>query len=851
MSFTKKANQDKLCINNASRSSGGMNVPDMKQLLSQFGLSTAGNRQALKTRLCDYLRAHPVGAAPAPIPVAVPDAAPAARPRQTPIQKKMADADKLHFKTINDNHHNHLTRIGHLPRGTKYIDIEPWYIALHAKRAPLIHGPPSVRHEHTLRGDRMILDDVGLRSPITNVDIRKNYGKIGLDNVKEVCRRKATRELPDDPVKFDPADFLVLLDGPRTDLTPLNDRHGGLNKTIIMESYPAEFRQYWYGHMWDALQAYFKREHQEHRATHRFEEDEIGWTSNRVIRSTAIKVSHDDIKAYVFPELAPAMIRLHDRNNGLTPTLIKYYFFHALQLFPIEYAGNARYLGIWLADDIFRRIVQEKNRRLEEGAAYRVPVRNQVYWNVARQALTRYIALQRAIAQSGYVGVVEDLSQTVQQWEQKPQQQQQEQEQDYAQTAQQFEVTAAATQGKIDSYGNSGTELDSCTYMPTTAPDHEFGFMLDTIYEMEKTCRDMILQEGACSRDGKRIPGAILALPGDIKHNARLKLKIKWETEAGDLMNPKYYAKLLADRAMRTERLSFTLDSRVHVGIDVGGVSRAVFTKAGDYIKSILQKDTAGRYYLKSKMPKDSHKIIAGCISSSIRQGHVLGVPLSYGLLYCIQRGAVPLPNDVPLPTLMALYRMDDSEGLRVLIDTIKNQEGLEMVAPYHARTDTVLPESADLTEINRFEWLRRIIYDKLFRYKGHLDKLMHPDNWHLDNPEVVRSARLEDLSIVLGTALTAEVMANIKFVSHDPKGEEYVRKFLKENPKYWEAFLKFATGSINPGKKIYIGMKMSRGLPVSHTCSANIEIYHYPDYPSFERDMIISLENSEGFGSA
>lgn len=825
MSFIGKDNQDRLCNSNASRSGGGMNVPDIKQLLTQYGLSTAGTRQALKTRLCDYLRSHPA-AAPGQARQAR-QAGQAGQAREGPgreMLEKFRAIDAEYFKDINDDYMRRNPRYS-----GNFINIEPWYIYLHVETGI---GPGQFGHK------------IIPSPPITEGQLRI-YGQANLDKIKQVVRLRDSGNLPDERVQFDPVD-LVSLSSFGNDILPrvieLND-HGGLNKTIIMDHFPDDFVELWYPYI--AFVAIRDKDRRED-------------TETRVRGSTPLRqVSRSDIEVTIPPEYVEAMIRLHDRNGGLNASLIGIYFNPAAAtVYNLPYSsryGDSNHYGNWLSTQ-FNDTVRESEYRVAQGAAYRISVRDQSYWDSLNLSLHSFM-------QSYYQEHEAFRSQVVQQWQQQQEQQQwqqqqwqQQQEQDYTQTPQQFEAKAALTREKVNTYGNVAAEFDSYTYIPTTQPDHEFGFMLDTIYEMENTCRTMILQEGACSRDGKRVPGPLLAKFWGMKGwSGTLSLRIKWDTEGGDLMNTKYYAKLLANRAMVKDRLTFTLDSNLNVGIDEGGVSRAVFTKAGDYIKSILRKGDGGRYYLKARMPKGSDKLIAGCISSSIRQGHVLGVPLSYGLLYCIQRGAVPSCSDVPLPTLMALYRMDDSEGLRVLLETIKDQHSLEFVAPYNERTDAVLPESADsydLSETNKFEWLRRILFDKLFLYKGHLTRLMHKDNWYLDEPELVRGARLEDLSIILGTVLTAEIMSNIKFTGR-PEIVQLVRKFLKENPKYWEAFLKFVTGSVSPEQTVTIHATQIKGLPISHTCSTTLEIYAYDDYPSFAKDMIISLENSEGFGAA
>jgi hypothetical protein len=58
MSYTKISNIKKLCDDNATRTKGGMNLPDIKAQLKTEGLSASGTRDVLKARLCNHYEAN-------------------------------------------------------------------------------------------------------------------------------------------------------------------------------------------------------------------------------------------------------------------------------------------------------------------------------------------------------------------------------------------------------------------------------------------------------------------------------------------------------------------------------------------------------------------------------------------------------------------------------------------------------------------------------------------------------------------------------------------------------------------------------------------------------------------------
>jgi colicin import membrane protein len=450
---------------------------------------------------------------------------------------------------------------------------------------------------------------------------------------------------------------------------------------------------------------------------------------------------------------------------------------------------------------------------------------------------------------------------------------QQMQDEQGQQRPQEFDVRAAHTSTLINSFSNPvSDDIDSCTFMPATDPNSGMDFMIDTIREMDRICRDEITAIRSCRPAGDplgqlpNIQGELITRFYDPIYNPETYTRTMHWTQ-GDrvtIMPLKYFASVVSSEFLMQPKVRIRLIG--NPAIDIGGVSRSVYSKAGEYINSICAKE-GDRHYFGTRMPKDSYDIIVGCIIAAIDKGFVLGVPLSYSILYCINNNAVPSISDIGLPTLMALMKMDNSEELRSLITTISTQQGVESAAPYHKYSETVLPkgedgEAIDVTIGRRYEWLKRIIYHNLFgRQKKHLNKLIQSEKW-LEAQEaglndivsLMRTCRLEELAIVLGMVLTREAMTSLNIVAqYNPPSAttlQYIRDYINANEDKWGLFLRFVTGSTDPNVTIKVDNK-ARGLPSSSTCFNALHIRDYLDYDEFTREMDMSLTNSDNMGLA
>jgi hypothetical protein len=475
----------------------------------------------------------------------------------------------------------------------------------------------------------------------------------------------------------------------------------------------------------------------------------------------------------------------------------------------------------------------------------------------ARQEAARQEAAARRQAEAEHqrLTVLEAPSMQDTQWQQMQDNQSQ-------QWYQQFDERAAHTSTLINSYDNAVfDDIDGCTFMPASEPNSGMDFMIDTIREMEKVCRTDIAVITSCELDGtKQYHGSLITRFYEPLRRIPREKTMHWTQGDGVTMMPlKYFASVVSNKFLIYDKVKIRLIG--NPATDIGGVSRSVYSKAGEYIKSICVKE-GDRYYFGTRMPKDSYDIIVGCIIAALDKGFVLGVPLSYSILYCINKNTVPSISDIGLPTLMALMKMDNPEELQRLITTISTQQGVESAAPYHKYSETVLPkgvdgEAIDVTMDRRYEWLKRIIYHTLFgRQKKHLNKLLQSGKWvkarvaNLDGTIVaMRNCQLGELSMALGSVLTREAMTALKIITQylPPSATtlQYIRDYINANEDKWALFLRFVTGSTDPNVTIKVDNKAG-GLPSSSTCFNALHIRNYLDYDEFTREMDMALTSAD-----
>jgi hypothetical protein len=296
---------------------------------------------------------------------------------------------------------------------------------------------------------------------------------------------------------------------------------------------------------------------------------------------------------------------------------------------------------------------------------------------------------------------------------------------------------------------------------------------------------------------------------------------------------------------------------------DLGGVSRQVFTMAGKYIQDNFLTRRGNRYYFTS-LKKGAGKAVAHVLRLALTQGMVLGIPLSYGILYCIREGMVPDLDNMTFEQLIYLYWKDHDKCNESLTSILSpyywngggDSEDIKepsQVMGYMLNTETL---SAD----DRLEWIRRYLFGYLFgttrdgrlvRNKE-LESFLAPAGmWSKKLQPLIKTAALDNIADITGPSVDAEsVYSLINGLKANPTIDGYMKRYLTESPsENLRKFLIFVTGAVDLTQSIKVWIYNRDGLPSSHTCSRELEINRdYKDYESFLKDFNLAL-SEEGFG--
>ena len=424
------------------------------------------------------------------------------------------------------------------------------------------------------------------------------------------------------------------------------------------------------------------------------------------------------------------------------------------------------------------------------------------------------------------------------------------------QQPQQYEQARKAT---IEQYANN-----PCKYKNKVPP-----YLEEPIKRMEAFCleqlsrmEDSLLLSYFRGRERFMIGGT------EIKN-------ITWKTSDGQTQMPEFFFLELAKYELTSKPFNIKLfdsQGRQSAALDYGGVTRMVFMKAGEYINSVLE-NTGDRLYFraadKTPLPKDFGTKLTHVIKLSLMQGVVLGIPLSYGLLYFMQKGPQKI-KDMKLHILMDLYRRDNpTEFTRVL--TYLEDDNF----PSSMQASEQRPEMGYLQrkhneftmakiEEDRLEWLKRYLYGELY---GSLD----PENrgffqgskspsWDPIIPFLLQTCSLEELSEIMGHAVTLEKMlyiienalyqdgtieqlATMKkyltgyFNDPDTTAEEQVEKMVK--------FLKFGTGAVNPNVRMIFRFVPRSQLPGAHTCANTVD-FSVSSYKKFKEHLDVAIQSDD-----
>jgi hypothetical protein len=244
-------------------------------------------------------------------------------------------------------------------------------------------------------------------------------------------------------------------------------------------------------------------------------------------------------------------------------------------------------------------------------------------------------------------------------------------------------------------------------------------------------------------------------------------------------------------------------------------------------------------------------------------QGVVLGIPLSYGLLYFMQKGPQKI-KDMKLHILMDLYRRDNpAEFTRVLSyleDDVfpssmqASEQRQEMGYLQRKHSDFTINKIAE----DRLEWLKRYLYGELY---GSLDpehigffKGSESPSWEFQ--VLLKACSLEELSEIMGHAVTLEKMLYmVENALYQDGTTEQLATMKRYLTRYFNApdttlatmvkFLKFGTGSVNPNVRMIFRFVSRSQLPVAHTCANTID-FSVSSYEKFKADLDVAIQSDD-----
>ena len=291
---------------------------------------------------------------------------------------------------------------------------------------------------------------------------------------------------------------------------------------------------------------------------------------------------------------------------------------------------------------------------------------------------------------------------------------------------------------------------------------------------------------------------------------------------------------------------------------DYGGLTRAVFTKAGEYISSVMKRDDTDRlYFPRTRIPKGFGDKLAHVYKLAMLQGAVLGAPLSHGLIYFIQNGIISL-KDMPLHILMYLYNLDNSEGFLQALGYI-GDEGFPYMADAEGMVTGYLQGKEELILSDRFEWLKRYLYKQMLDF-------FHPDADYLQmakwtwKPELqvrIKACSIVEMSEILGYPVTLDAMklfiGNATYEgtrANVAAAKKYLLQYVSEvSLEQMSKLAIFATGSADLHAKLTVHVSTAAGvLPASHTCSNTLDLSTYESYAKFKKLMDLSVSAYEDF---
>lgn len=429
--------------------------------------------------------------------------------------------------------------------------------------------------------------------------------------------------------------------------------------------------------------------------------------------------------------------------------------------------------------------------------------------------------------------------------------QQHQQRQQHQQDEQEYEIQRAQT-----NLGGTTAWYNSCRLiMPEGIPP----YLKYSIEETEIICREQL------SKRQDHVLLDYFRSKERITVRGTHQIVYQWTRPDGSVNDPVYFFDLLTTVALTSQSLKF-ISTTGQIAEDYGGITRTVFSKAGEYINNIMIT-RANRLYFPPEPPKDFGAKLSHIVKLAMMQGVVLGIPLSYGLLYCMQKGPLRL-KEMSLPILLYLYNQDDPDGFLLSLRYI-GDDALEQLAEVSGELPGYLSKKAHILPEDRLEWLRRYLYTLLYGTgKGVRAFLQpYPQPWDVELQVRLKVCALSEIAEILGTRITYESMHKVLdraiFEGGSLEDQETLRAFMERylaeiDVDQMAKWMIFATGSTDQMVTMKFVINQNRGrLPVAHTCSNEMNFAVYYDYgydyeheyEKFKSDMNYSISAHEDFG--
>lgn len=424
-------------------------------------------------------------------------------------------------------------------------------------------------------------------------------------------------------------------------------------------------------------------------------------------------------------------------------------------------------------------------------------------------------------------------------------------------TAQQYEMR------RVAAVQQTSELIDQCTFSDWEHLPDVPG-LRNLINKVEQLCRHQMMK----SKDGLMIDWFRAKYRNMIEGTHVVRLKANQSNE--------YYFNELSRQELTDQPFRVILqdDQSPVVSIDYGGITRDIFTRAGQHIRDSMRRlDTSGlpesRLYFNYTHSVDFGRKVAHIVRLAFLQGVMIGTPFSYGILYLMQTGSRNI-DQIELTTLMYLYNMDNHDDFVTVLKYIATEALPELQnMPVYGFVDT---KTGGVTADDRYYWLKRYLYVKLFGRYGDVARkgVHHALDGFLEPSSVrpvhamqiyVKAAGLSELSEALGLPLTKDDLIRVieNAECSNKTNRDYLRRYIKEsNIEMGYKLLVFITGSSDPNVKIHVNEKAQPRsrvptvyYPGAHTCSNTLDMYYYKSYDDFKTVMDRALEGYNTFGEA